>query len=61
LALLQQDFEERTWRAFWGVVIDGRDPKAVALDLGVSVNVVYLAKSRVLARLRQEFAGLLDP
>jgi RNA polymerase sigma-70 factor, ECF subfamily len=61
LALLRQDFEERTWRAFWSVVIEGRSPSAVAIDLDVSVNVVYLAKSRVLARLREEFAGLLGP
>lgn len=61
LALIQQDFEEQTWRAFWGVVIDDRDASAVAHDLGVSVNAVYLAKSRVLARLREEFASLLDP
>ena len=60
LALIQQDFEDCTWRAFWGVVIDGRSATAVALDLGVSVNVVYLAKSRVLKRLREEFTVLLD-
>lgn len=61
LALIQRDFEDRTWRAFWGVVIDGRSATAVALDLGVPVNAVYLAKSRVLKRLREEFEGLLDP
>ena len=60
LALIQQDFEEHTWRAFWGVVIDGRGASAVALDLGVEINVVYLAKSRVLKRLREEFEGLLE-
>ncbi len=60
LALIQQDFEDHTWRAFWGVVIDGRGASAVALDLGVEINVVYLAKSRVLKRLREEFEGLLE-
>jgi hypothetical protein len=32
----------------------------VAAELGLSVNAVYLAASRVLARLRQELGGLLD-
>ena len=60
LALIQRDFEERTWRAFWAVVIDGRGAAEIALDLGLPVNAVYLAKSRVLRRLREEFQGLLD-
>jgi RNA polymerase sigma-70 factor (ECF subfamily) len=33
----------------------------VALELGISENAVHLAKGRVLRRLRQELAGLLDP
>jgi RNA polymerase sigma-70 factor (ECF subfamily) len=61
LQLVQRDFEERSWRAFWHVVIDSRPPAEVAQELGLSVNAVYLAKARVLARLREEFAGLLDP
>jgi len=32
----------------------------VAAELNLSVNAVYLAKSRVLSRLRQDLAGLLD-
>ena len=60
LSLIQQDFEDHTWRAFWGVVIDGRAAAEVAFDLGVPINVVYLSKSRVLKRLRAEFSGMLD-
>ena len=57
--LIRGEFAEDTWRAFWQVVAEGRRPGAVAADLGVSVNTVYLAKSRVLRRLRAEFADLL--
>jgi hypothetical protein len=32
----------------------------VATKLGTSVNSVYLAKSRVLARLRRDLDGLFD-
>lgn len=58
IALMRQDFEEPTWRAFWGTVVDGRSPVDVARDLGLSVAAVYQAKSRVLRRLRTELAGL---
>jgi RNA polymerase sigma-70 factor (ECF subfamily) len=60
LDILRQDFEERTWQAFWKVVIDEQAPTEVAQSLAISVNTVYLAKSRVLARLREEFAGFIE-
>jgi RNA polymerase sigma-70 factor (ECF subfamily) len=41
-------------------VVSGRPPLEVAAELGLSVNAVYLAKSRVLQRLRTELEGLLD-
>jgi RNA polymerase sigma-70 factor, ECF subfamily len=59
--LMRGEFEEGTWRAFWQAAVEGRRPADVAADLGVSVNVVYLAKSRILRRLREEFADLLGP
>lgn len=58
--LILTDFEERTARAFWQVVVDGRPPAAVAADLGITTNAVYLARARVLARLREEFEGLIE-
>jgi RNA polymerase sigma-70 factor (ECF subfamily) len=60
LALLHQEFEERTWQAFWRVAVSGQAPPDVAAELGMTVNAVYLAKSRVLRRLREEFADLLE-
>ena len=33
LELMAQDFEERTWKAFWRVVIDGERPRDVAREL----------------------------
>jgi RNA polymerase sigma-70 factor (ECF subfamily) len=61
LALIQPEFKEQTWKAFWRVVIDGAAPADVAGDLRISVNSVYLAKARVLRRIREEFAELLPP
>jgi RNA polymerase sigma-70 factor, ECF subfamily len=58
--MVRSEFETRTWDAFWRVFVDGDSAADVASDLGVSVNSVYLAKSRVLRRLREEFAALID-
>jgi RNA polymerase sigma-70 factor (ECF subfamily) len=58
--LIQSEFEERSWRAFWRVVVEGERPAEVAAALGMTVNAVYVAKSRVLHRLRQEL-GDFEP
>lgn len=58
IELMRQDFEEPTWRAFWGTAVDGRSPDEVARELGMTVAAVYQAKSRVLRRLRAELADL---
>jgi RNA polymerase sigma-70 factor (ECF subfamily) len=60
LRIMQAEFEPNTWKACWESVVSGRSAAEVARELGVSVDVVYGAKSRVLRRLRQELAGLLD-
>jgi RNA polymerase sigma-70 factor (ECF subfamily) len=60
LALIQSEFEEKTWRAFEAVVMYDRQPADVAKELQMSVNSVYLARSRILKRLREEFEGLID-
>src|SRR6185369_16900924 len=60
MELIQPQFEATTWQAFRCVVLDGRKAAEVARELGLSVNAVLLAKSRVLSRLRQEMQGLTD-
>jgi RNA polymerase sigma-70 factor (ECF subfamily) len=44
--------EPATWQAFWGAAVEGSPAKEVASALGMSVAAVYMAKSRVLARLK---------
>lgn len=61
LALVERDFEPATWQAFVQTVVDGRAAADVATRLGLTANAVYLAKARVLKRLREEFADFLDP
>jgi RNA polymerase sigma-70 factor (ECF subfamily) len=60
LRLMQADFQPATWMAFWEFVVGGKPAAAVARELGMRPDAVYVAKSRVLRRLRQELAGLLD-
>lgn len=59
LALIEPDFSPTTWQAFRRLM-DGAKAKKVAADLGISVNAVYLAKSSVIKRLREEIEGLTD-
>ena len=60
LALLKAEFPEGTWKPFWQYAVQGNSPRAVAQACGISINSVYVAKSRVLTRLRRELHGLLD-
>jgi RNA polymerase sigma-70 factor (ECF subfamily) len=57
---VQGDFAPLTWQAFRRYVLEGEPAARVAEELGLSLNSVLLAKSRVLNRLRQEAAGLVE-
>ena len=60
LSLMRKNFEPATWQACWEFVVQDRPAAEVAAELGLSVNAVYLAKSRVLRHLRHELRGFLD-
>jgi RNA polymerase sigma-70 factor (ECF subfamily) len=60
MQLMQADFEPTTWQACWEFVVSGKSATEVAAQLGIRVDAVYSAKSRVLRRLRQELDGLMD-
>ncbi|MCO6454680.1 MAG: sigma-70 family RNA polymerase sigma factor [Pirellulaceae bacterium] len=55
VSFVRSEFSDTDWDAFWKVVGEGRVPAAVADELGISRNRVYLAKCRILRRIRQEF------
>lgn len=54
------NFAEQTWKAFWMVVIDGREVSDVASDLSMKPGTVRVAKSRVLKRLRLEIGDSIE-
>ena len=60
LDLVEEEFEPATLQAFRRLALDGASGAEVAQELGQSVAAVYVAKSRVLQRIRQEAEGLID-
>jgi RNA polymerase sigma-70 factor (ECF subfamily) len=52
------EFRTPTWEAFWWVAVEGQDPRSVAEQLGMTVGAVYIAKSRVMARLKRAIEDL---
>ena len=59
LEVMKNEFEERTWQAFWKVSVEGLAPAVVADMQGMTVGAVYNAKYKVLRKLRLELQGLL--
>jgi len=59
-SLIRPEFKEQTWQAFWRVVVGDRAAGEVAAELGMSANAVYIAKSRVLCRLREVLGDPLE-
>jgi RNA polymerase sigma-70 factor (ECF subfamily) len=58
LELIKAEFQERTWLAFWKVVVEGQSPQLIAQELNMSPGSVRVAKCRVLHRLRLELGDL---
>jgi RNA polymerase sigma-70 factor (ECF subfamily) len=60
LKVIEPDFPPLCWKAFQEYVVAGREAAEVAAELHVRIGTVYAAKSRILARLRQELNALLE-
>jgi RNA polymerase sigma-70 factor (ECF subfamily) len=60
LALICTDFSPGVWQIFRLLVLENQPGAAVAQQTGASLAAIYTAKSRVLARLRQEVHILID-
>jgi RNA polymerase sigma-70 factor (ECF subfamily) len=55
---VRSSFQDSTWQAFWQSAVEGQSPKAVAQALGMTVGAVYIAKSRILAKLKEQIQEL---
>ncbi len=55
-ARVQAACSAKAWQAFRRTAVEGESAAGVATELGMTVAAVYLAKSRVMARLKAEIA-----
>jgi RNA polymerase sigma factor (sigma-70 family) len=57
---IREEFHDATWQAFWLTAVDGQSAKDAGAKLKMSPGAVYVAKSRVIARLREEIESLSE-
>lgn len=53
IELLKGDFDPQTWKAFWGMAVDGLKAREVGEELGMTPKAVRQAKFRVSKKLRE--------
>jgi RNA polymerase sigma-70 factor (ECF subfamily) len=58
--IVRQQVSDQTWQAFERTAVEGRTGPEVATELGMTVGAVYLARSRVMARLKQHVQVIDD-
>ncbi len=49
----RQSFTDTTWQAFWMTCVENHTPQTVAEQLELSIGAVYIARSRVLAKIKE--------
>lgn len=54
MKVVRKSVSEKRWKAFQGVVIDQRPAAEVAAELGMTRNAVYVARSTIMKRLRND-------
>jgi RNA polymerase sigma-70 factor (ECF subfamily) len=54
------DFRPATWQAFWLTAVEGLTGEQAAARLGMSLGAVHVARSRVLARIKETVRPLLE-
>ena len=57
---VRDEFHENTWRAFWLTAVEGLPAAEVTQRVGLSPGAVYVARSRVLARVREEVQAMRE-
>jgi RNA polymerase sigma-70 factor (ECF subfamily) len=57
---IRGEFRESTWQAFWRTCVDQRPVAEVAAELQLSPGAIYVARSRVMSRLREKVKRVED-
>jgi len=55
---VRTEVEPASWQAFWRTAVDGCPAAEAARELGLSLGAVYTARSRILARIREQIQQL---
>lgn len=55
---IKHEFQDATWKAFWQTAVEGGAAAEVGARIGMSAGAVYVARSRVLARLKEEVEAI---
>lgn len=59
LQLMQQDFETKTWKAFYITMVEGRSTREASEELKMTTGAIRVARMRVRKRLEEEFGDLI--
>ena len=51
---IREEFRHSSWSAFWETAVEGRDVADVSAELEISPGAIYMARSRVMSRLREK-------
>jgi len=51
--VVREEVQPNTWQAFWRTEVQNESVRLVAKELGMNAGAVYVARSRVIARLRK--------
>ena len=60
MAQVRPEFAESTWQAFHAMSLENKRAAEVAQELGLTTNAVFIARSRVLKRLREIGSELIE-
>ncbi|MEZ6094110.1 MAG: sigma-70 family RNA polymerase sigma factor [Pirellulaceae bacterium] len=48
----RDSFTDKTWLAFWQTCVEHQSPQFAAQQIGISIGAVYIARSRVIKKIR---------
>lgn len=57
---IKPTFKPKTWNAFWRTAVEQQEVADVAKSLEISTGAVYMARSRVIAKLRKTIEQFAD-
>jgi RNA polymerase sigma-70 factor, ECF subfamily len=57
---VRAEFAASSWQAFWDTMIQQRSVTEVAKELGISPGSIYMSRSRIIKRLREIIAEVMQ-